>query len=135
MDRILEQTDVYFQPIPGSNVTFGCTDGEGHENSDSLIYVNFRRAVQADGVPMSAFDLPIGEDVVYLSIALTPEMCAQIVKNFFWPIAHERGLWQKMLKRLLKKRWAVMTSSFAKPGLHDPGLAYKTLPPYDSMPV
>ena len=104
MDRAL-----CLQTVRDANVTLGNWGGQAGERPDTPIFINVR-VRQTNG--------PAGEPEegeIDLCFALTVPQMALIVKDFFCDITVGRkNIFAQMLSRLLRKRWAVMTSSLAK---------------------
>jgi len=123
VEQLLRLDDLAFRPLPDANIHVGGT-GCGYEEKESVIWLNLHVAT-----PIGSDDQPCGE-IVRLAIALTPAQYAQVVKQFFWDVTVSNPLMAKFLKRLLRKRWAIMTNELAKnerwPEIH--------LPRYDDLP-
>jgi hypothetical protein len=123
MEQFLRLDELAFRPLPDASIRSGGT-GCGYEEKESVIWLNLQVAT-----PIGPDDQPCGE-VVRLAIALTPAQYAQVVKQFFWDVTVGSSLMAKFLKRLLQKRWAIMTNELAKekrwPETH--------LPRYDNLP-
>lgn len=97
-----------FQSLHGARVTFGASSGQGHETPESVHFIN------VTAQPMSGpYGHAIGEPVE-VSLALTVPQMAQIIMHFFWDIITRKGVCGQFLRRLMEKRWAVMTSPVAK---------------------
>lgn len=97
-----KKRSITLQSLRSSHVMLGNDGGHGHERPDTLITINVvGKVLFSDFVEVS------GEEI-YVQLSLSPKQVAHIVKLFFWDITTE-SIFGKMLKRLLKKRWAVMT--------------------------
>ncbi len=104
-----------YQSLQDAHIFMGNWGGKGRENPNTPLFINFS-AVPCNG--------PAGEpagDEVDLCIALTHRQVAEIVKAFFWDIIMypKNNVFGQFLNRLLKKRWAIMTSDVAKDSSSD----------------
>lgn len=108
-EQIQKLDDLAFRPLQDANICVGGPyTGRGNEEKDARIWLQFIGASQVGND-----DQPFGEPV-RLAIALTPAQYAEVVKRFFWEVTVSNGLMANFLRRLLRKRWAVMTKEMAK---------------------
>jgi hypothetical protein len=114
--------DLAFRPLLDTNIIVGGT-GTGCEGTEEPIWLNFPGAT-----PIGVDDQPCGEPV-RLAIALTPAQYAQVVKLFFRDVTVSNPLMAKFLRRLLQKRWAMMTRELAR----DSRWLETYLPRYDAL--
>ena len=118
MDRFL-----IAESVQDANIQLGGGNANpGWETPDSRWALTVK-AVDTRGEPIE------------IQIWFTVPQLASIVKKFFADILirednGEKTIFAKMLQRLLRKRWAVMSSSTAKMKFAD---GYCWLPPYDNL--
>lgn len=105
MDRFL-----IARSVQDADVQIGGGEVPGHESGRTLLAITVKAV--ADGEPIE------------VQIWLTIPQLASIVKKFFSGIlfhenSRKKTLFAKLLQRLLRKRWAVMTSPLLKQIMDD----------------
>jgi hypothetical protein len=98
-----------FQTVPDSFIILGGGAGNGHETPDTLFWINLRTVRFVNGKPT--------EELVDVSVALSPAQLALIVKRFFGGVIaiEKKNIYANFLRRLLQKRYAVMTAPWVHP--------------------
>lgn len=104
----MERSYQSFRALPRANIQFGTSGGVGGEGPESRHFLNL--TVQPTTNP---YGDPVGEPID-ITLALTPRQMAQIVRHFFADIILWSGIYEGLLRRLLTKRWALMTSPVFK---------------------
>lgn len=104
-----------FESIQDARVMVGGGDPEGFENPKSRLAITVRCTDIMTGQPVD------------VQLWLTIPQFAAIVWEFFSEIVRESNFFSKALRRLMSKRYAVMTSEFARP---EPGNNW-CIPRYD----
>jgi hypothetical protein len=94
------------------HIMFGATGAKGRENPNDLHYLNLDVTVTgANEDPR----LQKGE-VYSLQLGLSTQQMAQIVQEFFQDTVNDyrlqnpkANIWMRMLRRLIKRRWQIMS--------------------------
>ena len=117
-EEFMAVPDHCYDSLPESHITFGGGGGgPGWETPKALYYLNLEVVI----TPATRADsMTIGEKV-RLQLGLTIPQMAEIVKRFFHEtVSHygkpnpKKNIFNTFLRRLLQKRWALMTSPVAK---------------------
>ncbi|OGF69591.1 hypothetical protein A3H65_01095 [Candidatus Giovannonibacteria bacterium RIFCSPLOWO2_02_FULL_45_14] len=107
----MEQTYQAYETLPGTHVMIGGAYGtRGAENPESRMILNLKV------VPCrSGGGDPTGPEMD-ISVGITIQQAAWIVQEFFGDLTcHPReNIWKTFLKRMMRKRWATMTTPVAK---------------------
>ena len=90
------------------DIVIGRNSAPGMENPKSTYF-----CINVEAVPVEGVGGKVTGEPVHLSLILTIPQIARIVKEFFYDL-FVRNFFMKILKRLLAKRWAVMTDPFIK---------------------
>lgn len=108
---MMEQTYQAYETLPGTHVMIGGNFGhKGTENPLSRMILNLKVRPCQPGCGD-----PTGP-AMDIAVAITIPQAAGIVQMFFmgliyWPV---KNIWKTFLVRMMRKRWAVMTSPLAK---------------------
>ena len=107
----MEQTYQAYETLPGTHVMIGGDFGnKGSETPNSRMTLNLKvRPCRPGGGD------PTGPEMS-ISVGITIPQAAWIVQEFFnglifWPV---KNIWKTFLVRMMRKRWAFMTSPLAK---------------------
>ena len=108
----MEQTYQAYETLPGTHVMIGGDFGnKGSETPDSRMILNLKVRPYEPG----SFGGPQGP-AMDIAVKITVPQAAWIVQEFFsglitWPV---KNIWKTFLIRMMRKRWALMTSPVAK---------------------
>ena len=100
----MERSYQSFHALREANVQIGRSGGVDREGPESRHFLNF--TVRPTSGP---YGTPIGEPMD-ITLALTSRQMAQIVRSFFVELIYKDGIFTQMFRRLMTKRWAVMTA-------------------------
>jgi len=109
----MEQTYQAYETLPGTHVMIGGAYGsEGYETPESRMILNLKVRPCQPGCGD-----PTGP-AMDIAVAITIPQAAWIVQGFFDGLTHwpKKNIWKTFLTRMMRKRWAVMTTPLAKPG-------------------
>lgn len=92
-----------FDTTAGSQIRLGNLSGKGYEVGGTMLCIGVTQCAEA-GKP--------GEvEVVQLWLSV-PQM-AELVKQFFWETISPGNIYTALLKRLLRRRWSIMSAPAA----------------------
>lgn len=116
-----------FDATSKSRFYLGNQGGQGHETPRTLLCIDVTRCdiKRADAVKE-------GKEAEVVQIYLAIPQMVEIVMLFFRDVVSPGNIYTKLLQRLLKRRWDVMTDSLAKTtSFSDNGRPW--LPRYDRI--
>ncbi len=108
----MEQAYQAYETLPGTHVMIGGSYGsEGYETPESRMVLNLKVRPYEPG----SFGGPQGP-AMDIAVAITIPQAAWIVQEFFDGLTHwpKKNIWKTFLVRMMRKRWAVMTTPVAK---------------------
>jgi len=120
----LDEENIQFETIHDAKVLLGAGEGgPDSERVDSRYCINVGTRAYDPATDSFSRD-------IHIQLWITPTQIAEIVKQYFAEmLRHTPRVYRQLLERLLRKRWAVMTSLIYQ---HDyPGC--KRVPPYHKI--
>jgi len=117
-----ESPNLQFETIQGASILLGGGEGAPERETPST---RFCINVEAKALVNGDFTEP-----VHIQLWITPVQIAEIVKAFFLDfLRHAPRVYKELLERILRKRWAIMTSGVYR--MEIPGLS--RLDPYHKI--